>query len=229
MAPILAVPVLNRPDLLARCLASIDIDVRLLVIDNSGAGLAHRYLPDDAWLLEPPNNLGVAASWNLAIKCYPTEPFWLISNADTEFAPNDLARLVASEGYGWTGLAGDWRAFKLTASTVERVGFFDENYVPIYCEDADYEYRCTLAGVRWGFIQGDTKHAGSVCLDDHRRDNDRTYPDNVEYFRRKWAMSVRGPVGRSTPFGRGGSVADGTQPSLSRLRANTWRRPNGGA
>ena len=209
MAPVLAIPVINRPDLLRRAIESIDTDVRLLVIDNSGEGITHEVIPDDTWLIEPPSNLGVAASWNLAIKCYPTEPYWLIANADTEFAPGDLQRLADSDEYGWTGINGDWRAMKLTADTIERVGWFDEDFAPIYCEDADYERRCDLAGVRWGFIEGETSHAGSVCLQDHRDDNARTYPSNVAHYEAKWGTGVRGAGGYSTPFDRGFPVAHG--------------------
>ena len=37
--PLLAIPILNRPDLLEACVASIDADVgRLLIIDNSPTG-----------------------------------------------------------------------------------------------------------------------------------------------------------------------------------------------
>ena len=224
MKPVLAVPVLNRPDLFRRMRDSIDIDVRLLVIDNSGTGLTRGLVPASA-ILAPPNNLGVAASWNLAIKCYPQEPYWLFANADTEFAPGDLARLVEateSGAWGWVGMMGDWRAFGLTAATVERVGLFDENYHPIYCEDADYERRCTLAGIPWGSIKGATTHAGSVCLSDHRKDNARTYPANVHRFERKWGTGVRGSGGFLLPFDDGGRLADGTQPDLQTLRANAW-------
>ncbi len=227
LPPVLAIPVLNRPDLFRRCLDSIDMDVRLVVIDNSAEGIAWDLVPDDAHVIDIPGNLGYSASVNLVIKSLPQEPYWLFANADTEFAPGDLARLVEAKG-GWTGIT-DWRVFKLTAETVERVGFWDESFAPVYCEDADYEYRCTLAGVRWGFIQGETTHVGSVCLQDHAGDNARTYPENVRHYIDKWGGMLRGGERFTTPFDRGGSVADGLGPDLSRLRAQAWRRPDGGA
>ena len=219
MTPVLAIPTLGRPHL-ADCLASIDIPVRLLVVGNGPVD--HDSLPEDAWLVDLPHNLGVAASWNLAIKCFPQEPYWLISNDDVAFAPGDLARLCGEmERYGWVGIR-DWRAFALAAETVERVGFFDENHHPIYCEDPDYERRCDLAGVPWGFIEGDTTHAGSACLREHRRDNERTYPANVAYHLAKWGVQqVRQPGGFRTPFDRGGQVSDWAL-DLSRLRDQSW-------
>src|SRR6185369_9253409 len=67
MAPILGIPVLNRPDLLRECLASIDLDVRLVVIDNSGTGelgdVATEMRPD-ALIVEPAANLGFTSSVN---------------------------------------------------------------------------------------------------------------------------------------------------------------------
>ena len=68
MIPVLAIPVLNRPELLAACVASIDHPVEtLLIIDNSaelGMGdVAEAALPASVGSLvvtEPPVNLGVA-------------------------------------------------------------------------------------------------------------------------------------------------------------------------
>lgn len=218
MTPVLIIPVLNRPDLLARCIASIDIPVRLLVIDNGGA--AFDVVPEDAWLLDMPTNLGYPASVNLGIKCYPHEPYWLVSNADVEYGPGDLQRLCDAEG-DWVGLT-DWRTFKLTAHAVETVGFWDENYHPAFCEDADYERRCDLAGLRRTFIEGQTSHVGSVTLEDHRADNARSYPENVAYHARKWGAGVRMPGGFATPFDRGQGLGDWTL-DLRRLRSQAWR------
>lgn len=222
MPPVLAIPTLGKPHL-EQCLTSIDIPVRLLIIGNGEVDycMLDEVTADweyDYWVLDPPNNLGVAASWNLAIKCYPSEPSWLIANDDTVFAPDELQQLLDDER-DWVGVI-DWRVFKITAQAIERVGWFDEDFAPIYCEDADYERRCDLAGVRWGFIEGETTHDGSACLRDHRRDNDRTFPRNVQHYRDKWNVGVRGRGGYDTPFDGRLPVAGG--PSLRRLRAAVW-------
>ena len=73
MIPLLAVPVLGRPDLLTACVASIDAPVRrLLIIDNSPEGglgdvesaldekLAELFLARDAVVLDEVANGGVA-------------------------------------------------------------------------------------------------------------------------------------------------------------------------
>jgi len=227
MISVLAIPVINRPDLLRACLASIDEPIeRLIVIDNSGTGalgdVASEVRPD-ALIVDPPSNLGVAASWNLAIKTTPDAPWWCIANADTAFGPGDLARLSDEmRGSRWVGINGDWRAFGLTARAVELAGFFDESFAPIYCEDADYEYRCDLAGVERYFIDGGATHEGSAAIrSGFAAENARTYPANLDYYQRKWGGHLRGGERFTSPFDRGGSVRDWTL-DLSRLRALAW-------
>ncbi len=222
MTPVLAIPFLTGERDLIRCVESIDTDVRLLLIDNSVEGIAEQW---DAHVLEMPNNIGYPASVNLAIKCYPHEPFWLIANHDVVFAPGDLDRLIEEmhkPGPRWVGI-NDWRVFGLSAECVEAVGFWDENCHPAYMEDADYEYRCRLAGVPMYCIWGDTTHVGSASLQESRyqRGNARSYPSNRAYHRRKWGGELRGGEVFTSPFGQGGDVGD-WRLDLRRLRDNAW-------
>lgn len=226
---IIGVPVINRPDLLARFLDSIDERWPVVVIDNSDgdeiAAVCERY-PGDLRLVCPPANLGVAASWNLVIRSFPDEPWWCIANADTQLAPDDLAHLadeMAQGGPRWVGMNGDWRVFGLSSEAVDTVGLFDENFHPIYCEDADYEYRCTLAGVPWYFIDGGATHEGSAAIrSGYGAENARTYPANRTYYEAKWGGPLRGGETFASPFDRGGSVRDWTL-DLWRLRELRWR------
>ena len=229
MAPVLAIPVLNRPDLLAKCLASIDTDVDLIVIDNSPAGFAAELIVEhylgEFFVTEPPANLGYGPSLNHVIQTRPAEPFWLFANADVEFGAGDLDRLIAEmeKGGGFVGVT-DWRVFGLSAATVDTVGFFDPNFYPAYAEDADYERRCDLAGVSRYFIDGTTSHVGSVCYrSDERnaRHNARTYPANVAYYIEKWGGAPRGGETYTTPFNRGGDLGD-WRLDRRRLAANQW-------
>jgi GT2 family glycosyltransferase len=233
--PLLAIPVVNRPDLLAACVASIDHPVeRLLIIDNSREGGITEGVtfPDcieDVWITEPPGNLGYTASVNFAIKSTPKAPYWMVANADTAFAPGDLARLadVADDFAAirrplWAGIV-DWRVFALTAEAVEAAGLWDENFYN-YCSDADYEYRCTLADVPILSLPGETSHVGSVCYQGDPRNaahNARSYPSERAYYRAKWGGELRGGERFATPFDKGGSVADWTL-DLPRLRLQVW-------
>jgi GT2 family glycosyltransferase len=223
LAPVLGIPVISRPDLLAECIRSIDIDCRLVVIDNSGTGelgdVAAGIRPD-ALIVEPAANLGYTASVNHIIRSFPKEPHWLIANADTAFAPGDLARLVAEPG-GWVGVV-DWRVFKLTAETVQRVGFWDESFF-VYVSDADYERRCDLAGIDRHFIDGLTSHVGSATIQEARfgAHNRHSFPIEVGYFQEKWGVPVRGQGGFATPFDQGGHLGD-WRIDLLHLREEVW-------
>lgn len=228
MIPVLGIPVINRPDLLRRCIASIDHPTdRLLVIDNSGMGElgdAAALMREDALIVDPPSNLGVAASWNFTIRTSPEAPWWLLANADIAFAPGELAELAtfmdAQTGPA-VGLLVEFGAFALNAECVEAVGFFDENFVPIYCEDTDYRRRCHLAGVPLTSLPSRTTHVGSVSYQGrHAPDNARTYPQNVAYYRAKWGGWI-GEERYASPFDEGGSVADWTL-DLARLRSLSW-------
>jgi GT2 family glycosyltransferase len=231
--PLLAIPVINRPDLLTRCLASIDtVPDRVLVIDNSPDGLdftVPAQLEPVLYIEAPASNLGVAGSWNHAIKTHPQAPWWGIANADTEFAPGDLDALASEMERGgprWVGVNGDWRVFGLSFEAVQMAGLFDENHHPIYLEDCDYERRCDLVGVPRYFIDGGSTHVGSAAYrsdERYARANARTYPENVAYYRAKWGGGPRGGERFATPFDSGSSVAAWSL-DINRLRDLAWDR-----
>lgn len=231
MIPCLGIPVLNRPDLLAKCIASIDHPVgRLVVVDNSSNGDMVTDDPpscvEELFVTEPPANLGFSGSVNHIIRTNQHEPWWCIANADTEFGPGDLANLAAEmerPGPRWVGVV-DWRLFGLNAECIETVGWWDENFHPAFCEDCDYDYRCHLAGVPYYQIPGTTTHRTSSSLSEARYNhgNNRSYPANVRYYAAKWGGALRGAEKFTTPFNRGGHVGD-WRLEISRLRENDWR------
>jgi len=104
--PVLGIPYYNRPDLLRRCIASIDYPVdRLVVIDNSNGGWGKAEIGKAesrnqiGWpmarsyqsIAHP--NAGVAGSWNEIVKLFPA-PWWMISNNDIAFGAGDLERMA---------------------------------------------------------------------------------------------------------------------------------------
>jgi GT2 family glycosyltransferase len=224
MIPVLAIPALNRPDLLRQCLASIDEPVgRLLVIDNSPDGSMD---PGGVEVIRVGANLGVAASWNLALKANPQAPWWAIASVDVEFGAGDLGRLAMfmERPEPTVGCLLRFGAFGLNRAALDSVGFFDESFHPIYCEDCDYEYRCKLAGVPIVDVGSGTVHleSGSVSLHaGHTADNARSFPANHDYYRAKWGGPVRGGEVFTTPFDRGGSIRDWTL-DPARLRELAW-------
>ncbi|HEY7823363.1 MAG TPA: hypothetical protein VIG24_11035 [Acidimicrobiia bacterium] len=152
MIPLLVVPTLTRHDLLERMLRSVDEAVqRLVVIDNSGRGLD---LPDGPWdeadVLRMPANLGVAASWNLAIRMGHRNPWVMICSDDVTWPEGAMRRLAEDSAEDRLTLSETWPhwcAFTIGMGVVSRVGLFDEGYFPAYFEDTEYERRLEGAGI----------------------------------------------------------------------------------
>ena len=207
MIPALIVPVLNRPDLLRRLVASIDFPVGdLLVIDNGRVVCELRPVPHVQRLhvLRMPTNLGVPASWNLGIKALPFAPWWLIANSDAAFLPGSLrsfAEQARQDALVLSGGAPPWCAFALGAGVVDVVGLFDEGIFPAYFEDDDFERRCR----HWGFdvvrSDIDVHHDNSSTIRSDARfaaRNDFTFQANRTYYQAKIARGDVGPGSWST-------------------------------
>ena len=195
------IPVLNRADLLARCLAHIDVPATVVIVNNNRNdfqfeddvdALAARH---GALVLKQERNLGVSASWNLIIRTAEKLGFdeYFIGSNDTALTPGSLA---AADAFPKEHDVAIWHLmgfsfFLLNRTTIERVGWFDENFYPAYKEDQDYAYRCHLAGLRRVDVPtagGD--HVGSATIKSnplyHAR-NDRTHFDwNMNHYRMKW-------------------------------------------
>jgi GT2 family glycosyltransferase len=230
MIHVLAIPALNRPDLLRRHLASIDEPVeRLFVIDNSPDGSMGEAATElGVEVVDVGCNLGVAASWNLAMQINPRAPWWMLANVDQEYGPGDLGRVTAAMADPEARVACLCRfgAFGINRACLERVGWFDENFHPIYAEDADYEHRCLLAGVPVVDLPSATVQldGGSVSWRSdpaYATANARTYPANLAYYEAKWGGPLRGGERFATPFNAGGLVAEWTL-DPARLREQAW-------
>jgi len=149
----LVVPTLTRHDLLQRMLGSVDGRVdHLVVIDNSGRGVD---LPDGPWkestLLVMPSNLGVAASWNLAIKMAHRDPFVMICSDDMWWPEGAMDRMADMSGEDRLVVSETWPhwcAFTIGMGVVSKLGLFDEGYYPAYFEDTEYERRLDRANVK---------------------------------------------------------------------------------
>ena len=220
MIPVLIVPVLI-PDRVGDMLASIDVPVGLRLIVDNGAGVD----PRGAHVVHLPGNIGVGAAWNLGIKATIRAPWWAIVNDDVVFAPGDLSQLaeaMADPAPRIVTLDG-FAAFGLNAAALERVGWFDENFHPAYCEDADYEHRCHLARVPIMSIPAGLHHDRSSTIrhPHYAAENARTYPANYAYYERKWGGALRGGERFTTPFDAGGSVADWTL-HVGRIKDLAW-------
>lgn len=190
MIPMLVVPTLTRHDLLVRMLGSVDDEVgNLIVIDNSGRGID---LPDGPWqqvdLLTMPANLGVAASWNLAVKMAHRLPWVMVCSDDVVWPEGTLGRFAEVSSEDRLVLSETWPhwcAFTIGMGVVSKVGLFDEGYYPAYFEDKDYERRCKDREVK--IDRGPAvKHDNSSTLNTPDRNfnavNKQSFHKNRELF-----------------------------------------------
>ena len=147
MVPILSIPVLNRYDLLDENLSLIDFPIKEILIINNGLEVYEPKRQDlNIRVLNLPSNLGMAGSWNLTIKLYPHEKFWMFSSADTHWLPGSLQKLyeVSSESKMVT-TTESFSCFSLGENVVRTIGLFDEYFYPYLFEDSDYAERLNIA------------------------------------------------------------------------------------
>jgi len=198
------IPVLNRRDLLERAVASIDVPHHLYIVDNSVV------------------NRGVAASWNAIIRQgFEAGYRWIfIGSNDCFLDAGSLAKGIAvldTDRVGiWHLHEDNFNWFLISRETVERVGWFDEQFWPVYHEDCDYAWRCHLAGVIRRHVPGancEHHHGGSNTIR-----AGFAGPSCREYYVRKWG----GPPGSerfSMPFVDPEARADRRRVATAKRRA----------
>ena len=206
MIPILAIPILNRGDLLLRCIHSIDYPVEKLIIVNNGNDLSVNAAIEqiesegefDFRIFTPMCNLGVGASWNWIMRNNPAE-YWLMVGNDIQFTPGDLAKIdkFVCAHPEFVLCPANWghSLFAIRPSCVDQAGYFDENFYPAYSEDQDQMYRIKLAGAKWQdcpdihSLHGEPPLWGSSTVWSDPVLNKKcgvTQQNNHEYFKRKW-------------------------------------------
>jgi len=150
-------------------------------------------------------NRGLAKSWNegLIDGYHDGMDVMLIANDDAAPQYGDATRIARAAArnrdyYMVSGWGFDARAlqsgdmlFSLAAINpvaLEKIGYFDENFYPIYYEDRDYYRRAQLAGLGHMCIPSThILHAGSksrsiVPIQQHEEQFER----NKAYYLRKW-------------------------------------------
>jgi hypothetical protein len=144
--PVISIPILNRYDLLDASLDAVDFPVGEILIINNGPEIYQPNRKDlNVRVLNLPSNLGISASWNLAIKLYPHESFWVFASADTIWRPGGLEKLFNTSGK--SRLVTTHRGFcvfSLGEDLVRGVGLFDEYFYPYLFEDSDYAERVRI-------------------------------------------------------------------------------------
>ena len=146
MIPVISIPILNRYDLLDKSLDSVDFDVKEILIVNNGREAYEPKRKDlNIRVLNLPSNLGMSGSWNLTIKLYPHESFWVFASADTIWKPGSLKKIFDVSGK--SKLVTTHRGlcvFSLGENVVREIGLFDEYFYPYLFEDSDYVERLNI-------------------------------------------------------------------------------------
>ena len=165
MAWNVCIPTLKRYDLLVRLCLSLnsescrDLQLRIFVLDNGGGLLdsclwrtsQEQLVFAKPAVIVPKYNLGVAGSWNLFLKQFPS---CIVANDDVVFARETIesfasASLAFPEVVIFEGkdpVAG-FSAFYVSNSDVwMKMGGFDELFNPSCFEDDDCRYRLRFAG-----------------------------------------------------------------------------------
>lgn len=151
-------------------------------------------------------NRGLAKSFNdTLIKAF-SEGASVVINAhdDTIWGPGDLRILAeyavrhqecyAVQAMGQHSARGreglHHAACAFNRSLFERVGVYDEDFVPAYYEDCDIDVRARLAGLEFGTcVDTDVWHFGSATLahdEELRARHDPMFLANQAYYVRKW-------------------------------------------
>jgi GT2 family glycosyltransferase len=216
----IGIPILNRVDLLVRCLAAIDHPAEVIVVNNNSTedsfggelerAARERSSAGDAVsvrVVQQARNLGVAASWNLILRTgfAAGHESVLIGSNDTFLRPGSLAAAMAGQPEVKVRHLCAWNFFLVRRAAADEVGWFDENFYPAYKEDQDYSYRCALAGVRRANVPGaDGEHVGSATIHsdpNYRLRNRDTHAWNRRYYLEKWGGDA-GQERFARPFDR---------------------------
>ena len=190
MSKTIVIPVLNRMDLLERCVNSIDCDIENLIIINNGkediVDFKNIYIKN-IYILNMPTNLGVATSWNLGIKSTPCSDGWILLNSDAWFNAGALKvyletlRLDHIQVVSEQITTPSWCCAWIGANVVEKIGLFCEGFYPAYFEDWDYERRAKAAGFEITVSQAEVNHEWSSTIKSNASfnlSNHTTFPAN---------------------------------------------------
>lgn len=211
--PVMIVPILNRYDLLDSMLNSINYPIdNILIIDNGGSFKIEK---ENITVLNMPANLGLSASWNLGIKCYPHSKYWLFASADTVWAEDSLKQIDESSGSDKLILTDDsYGCFSVGENVIEKIGLFDEYFYPIYFEDNDFHERVARfcpenTIVSTGIKTKPDQGSQTINSDDKLKNkNHETFVKNQDYYKYKQITNFEQPK----PW------------SLSRRRDHEWLR-----
>jgi GT2 family glycosyltransferase len=203
----IGIPVLNRGDLLANLIASIDLPAEVFIVVNR-IGPLDRSVEQSVALLErkapahlrisvhwTEGNLGVSGSWNRIIDYFAGD--CLITNSDICFAKGILEyahEQIESRREIALQYLRSAACFYVAESFTNQLGWFDENFYPAYHEDQEMALRSRILKIRRCAFAGIGKdnifHGGSQTLK-NANDPQRQYIGAAnrlhgQYLKERW-------------------------------------------
>lgn len=141
-------------------------------------------------------NIGCAGGWNLicdiAFDTLELEKI-VITQDDAKISPELITQaLEETEGLCVTGIIQpffEFSTFVITRNVWNVVGRFDENFVYVYSEDADYKQRCMLNGVMINSLYIPNKDVNDSASIKHNPALNRIQ-HNRNYLYHKWGSSI---------------------------------------
>lgn len=182
------VPVMKNFRGFTELMASIDTPVVPIVIDN--------------WT----ENRGVPKAWNEGLRRAQEYDYAVILNDDVILTPGALPELCGylDDTYVLASLRNTgihhhpyglnyWGFAVRPADFVEKMGFFDENFIPAYYEDDDMQRRIDLSVYRSINTQIPALHKtwGTQKMDGRPVVTDAQWKANLAYYTRKWGGPPR--------------------------------------
>lgn len=221
--PVIGIAIVNGIHWLNRLIWSIDYPVSNLVIwNNNGKGELDEQLDlikqikhpliDKIHICTLPQNIGLSAAWNMTIKSFAMEKYWILVNHDVAFTEGFLKEMVEHTKDNEVGMvhgkSGDfdlpsYDLFLIKDWVVKEFGLFDENLYPAYCEDADYIMRMmyrqikVIKSISKPYYHGETTDyykTGSQTRKANPELEEKLIKVNIknfEYLNKKWGEGWR--------------------------------------
>lgn len=155
------------------------------------------YTPSfDCFTYTTSKNLGCAGGWNLicdiAFKHLNMQKI-IITQDDATYTEEHIEDALAeTNSKCLTGVYQpyfEFSCFALHKDTWKSVGRFDENFIYVYSEDADYKQRCMLSQVTINSLMIPSKDSNKSLTISKNPDMNKIYY-NREYLKFKWGDSV---------------------------------------
>lgn len=165
-------------------------------------------------------NRGLSRSWNDGLAIAQSKQFDVsfIANDDIRASRLDMLKIAQTavrrpncgviQGMGFDEQTQQrqpmaWALAAVNPVVLDTIGYFDENFFPIYYEDTDLARRMALADVRFCTVT-DTEivHIGRTTVrtsSDLKPQQDVTMQANSQYYQRKWG-GIPGAEQYTIPF-----------------------------